>query len=247
MSRSIPFVRSVTQPITIPIPTRSASPAPAPSDDLTPTPPSSAPTTLSRPRRPSLKPPQTPRPPRDTSQLRAYHFTPLLPDEELIYETVTTGELTSLSYFPPLRISRAEVMDFRAAHIPGEKVRIVREATKRHLQVFGKGTGEGVEEGFLMSMAGEEQEGVAVLLDLGVKALQRVECFRVGRVDVLRVLDEDTLRRLVGRTNEGDVGASLQELQESFLTNRAWDEHRKHVVAQVISEGRNRKGSISTY
>ncbi|KAJ3041771.1 hypothetical protein HDV00_008661 [Rhizophlyctis rosea] len=266
--RSIPLIRTTPRPALAPPspspPQRSSlappSPSPPSRTSLTPTdtpqtltpqpPPTTAPT---RSRRPSLKSgPSVPRAP-PTLHTRAYMGIPPTDDEELIYETVSTGEIAPLEYFPPLRVGRGEVMDLKAAGVPAAKVRLVRDATKRHgrwvtkegrvIESDGGGSGgDGEDRRFE-----DEQEKVAMALDLTVRALQRVECFRISRLDVLRILDEATVMRLVSRSNEGKVGASLQELQESFLTNRAWDEHRKKVVEQVITEGRNRRGSIQTF
>ncbi|KAJ3278440.1 hypothetical protein HK104_002333 [Borealophlyctis nickersoniae] len=223
-------------------------------DSLTPRAPRATPPpgASSRTRRASLTPNWRPREPSisDDSQAPQQLLSHSQQQQQPVYETLSVGELHPRDYFPPLRLARAEVMEMRAAHVSAENVAVLRTATRRQDGqgkdgVAGVGGGN---VGMMTSAAGGEtagdDESLALGLDITVKSLQRVECFRIPRVDLLRVVDTATVSRLVSTSCEGTLGVSIQELQENYAAARAWSDHRRSVVAEVVNDVKGRRGSI---
>ncbi|KAJ3249868.1 hypothetical protein HK104_007542, partial [Borealophlyctis nickersoniae] len=70
-------------------------------------------------------------------------------------------------------------------------------------------------------------------LDVSVAASQPVECLRVAKLDLVRVLPAEVLSGMMDPASEGVLSAGVEELQRCYLTRKAWEGYRRKVVAEV--------------
>ncbi|KAI9005200.1 hypothetical protein BC832DRAFT_475355 [Gaertneriomyces semiglobifer] len=173
----------------------------------------------------------------------------LLQGEQLIYRMLSLGELEPHAHFPPLRLLQTEAAVYRSQSISSTKVDILQRAVERQYDSHWKNTQSAATKiraprDSAQGASEYERESLAAALDMTVLATTPCEVLVIPKMDLVRILDVESIRQLVDPDYEGVVGTRVEDVQKEYLSAKRWETGRASIVAEY--RGRNRSSSVGT-
>ncbi|TPX65771.1 hypothetical protein SpCBS45565_g04961 [Spizellomyces sp. 'palustris'] len=144
---------------------------------------------------------------------------------------VSIGNFYPGDYFPRLYLDRSEALTYRMHNISAAKLHLLVATSERRISVVEALQNQNQS---VISKAASAAAG----LDLSAIAMQPCDCLCIPRLDLVGILDDDTLKTLMSPVNEGILSVPVSELQRKLLKKEEWDHVRQMILDKDISRPR---------
>lgn len=73
-------------------------------------------------------------------------------------------------------------------------------------------------------------------VDLSVTTMGKMTCLVISKMDLIKILPEESLRELTGLDAEGLLGFSMSEIQQNYFDKINWKGFRDEVLNNALEK-----------